>query len=93
MLCQVPGDGQAFEYRFVALDGTLGERLPLPAENDLKPLVYLSDQDVLILTERWQGGLASRVRLGVWAYHFDTQEVYRLFDDQYLGEYVLYSPD
>ena len=93
MLCQVPGDGQAFEYRFVALDGTPGEGLPLPADNDLKPLVYLPDQDVLILTERWRSGLANRVKWGVWAYHLDTQEAYRLFDEQHLGEYVLYAPD
>jgi hypothetical protein len=93
MLCQVPGDGQVFEYRFVALDGSLGEALPLPAENDLKPLVLLPDQDVLILTERWRSGLANRVRWGVWAYDLATQEAYRLFDDQHLGEYVLYSPD
>ena len=93
MLCQVPGDGPSFEYRFVGLDGSLGDGLPLPTGHDLKPLVHLPDQDVLILTERWRSGLANRVKWGVWAYHFDTQEAYRLIDDQHLGEHVLYTPD
>jgi hypothetical protein len=93
MLCQVPGDGQSFQYRFVALDGSVGESLPLPAGHDLKPLVTLPDQGVLILTERWRSGLANRVKWGVWVYRFDTQEAYRLLDDQHLGEHVLYTPD
>ena len=92
MLCQAPGDGQAFEYRFVALDGSAGESLPLPSKNDLRPLAYLADQDVLILTERWRSGLANRVKWGVWVYRFDTQDTYRLFDDQHLGTSVIYSP-
>ena len=93
MLCQVRGDGQAFEYRFVALDGSPGKSLPLPAGHDLKPLAQLPDQDILILAERWRSGLANRVKWGVWAYHFDSQEAYRLFEDQHLGEHVLYTPD
>ena len=93
MLCQVAGDGPTFEYRFVGLDGSPGTALPLPADHDLKPLVYLPDQEVLILTERWRSGLANRVKWGVWVYRYETQETYRLFDDQHLGEHVLYTPD
>lgn len=93
MLCQAPGDGQVFTYRFLELDGSPGEKLPLPAGLDLKPLVYLPDQNALILTERWRTRFADRVQWGVWVYRFDTQEAYRLFDDQHLGEYALYTPD
>lgn len=93
MLCQVPGDGQSFTYRFVGLDGSPGEGLPLPEPHDLSPLVHLPDQDVLLLTERWRTRFADRVQWAVWVYRFDTQEVYRLFDDQYVGDYVLYTPD
>ena len=89
----VAGDGPTFEYRFVGLDGSPGTALPLPADHDLKPLVYLPDQEVLILTERWRSGLANRVKWGVWVYRYETQETYRLFDDQHLGEHVLYTPD
>lgn len=93
MLCQVRSEHEQVAYSFVGLDGSVQEPLPLPPTHDLRPLVLLPDQDVLLLTERWQGGLANRVKWGVWAYHFDTQEAYRLLDDQYLGDSVQYVPD
>jgi hypothetical protein len=93
MLCQVRRAESSFEYAFVGLDGTVQASLPLPAAHDLRPMAYLPDQDVLILTERWRSRLADRVRWGVWVYRFDTQEAYRLLDDQYLGDSVLYTPD
>ena len=67
------------------------DSVPLPSSHDLKPLAFLPDQGVLILTERWRGGLSDRVRWGVWVYRFGTQEAYRLLDDQYLGDYVFYT--
>jgi hypothetical protein len=93
MLCQLRRDGEAREYAFVSLDGAFQESLPLPPSHDLKPLAYLPDQGALILSERWRGGLADRVKWGVWVYRFDTQDAYRLLDDQHLGDYVLYTPD
>ena len=93
MLCQTGRDDQSFEYAFVGLDGTVHDPLPLPDAHDLRPIAFLHDQDVLILTERWRGRLANRVSWGVWVYRFDTQEAYRLLDDQYLGTSVLYTPD
>ena len=93
MLCQVGGDGGQFAYSFVGLDGAVAEQLPLPPAHDLRPLVFVPDQQVLLLTERWQGRLASRAKWGVWAYRFETKEAYRLFDDQYLGDSVYYVPD
>jgi hypothetical protein len=93
MLCQTRTENEQFAYSFVGLDGSTREPLPLPSTHDLRPLVLLPDQQVLLLTERWQGGLANRVKWGVWAYRFDTQEAYRLLDDQYLGDSVHYVPD
>jgi hypothetical protein len=93
MLCQSRKENDEVAYMFVGLDGSAGERLPLPASHDLRPLVYLPDQDVLLLTERWQARLTNRVKWAVWAYRFDTQEAWRLFDDQYLGHSVQYAPD
>jgi hypothetical protein len=93
VLCQLRRDGDDREYAFVGLDGAVMESVPLPASNDLRPLAFLPDQDALILSERWRGGLADRVRWGVWVYRFDTREAYRLFDDQYLGNDVLYTRD
>ena len=93
MLCQVRPAGGSLEYALVGLDGTVHESLPLPATLDLRPLAFLPDQDVLILTERWRSRLAGRVRWGVWVYRFDTEEAYRLLDDQHLGNSVLYMPD
>jgi hypothetical protein len=93
MLCQLRDADEQADYAFVGLDGAVGHRVPLSPAHDLRPLVFLPDQDVLLLTERWQGGLARRVNWGVWVYRFDTQEAYRLFDDQYLGDSVYYVPD
>jgi hypothetical protein len=93
MLCQVPNDGEIRKYAFVGLDGTAQDSLPLPAANDLKPLAFLPDQGVLILSERWRGGISNRVKWGVWVYRFETREAYRLLDDQYLGDHVLYTRD
>ena len=93
MLCQVRHEGEYFEYAFVGLDGTVHDSIPLPPSHDLRPLAFLPDQDVLILTERWRGGLADRVKWGLWVYRFDTGEAYRLLDDQYLGDHVLYTRD
>ncbi len=93
VLCQLRREGHSFQYAFVGLDGTRHEPVTLPAGHDLRPIAFLPDQDVLLLTERWRTRLAGRVRWGVWAYRFDTQEAYRLLDDQYLGTSVLYLPD
>jgi len=93
MLCQVRKDDESPEYAFVGLDGTVHVPVPLPSSHDLRPVAFLPDQDALVLTERWRGGLADRARWGVWVYRFGTQEAYRLLDDQHLGEHVLYAPD
>ena len=93
MLCQVERDGPAFTYGFAGLGGTLHETLPLPGGHDLRPLVYLPDQATLVLTERWRGQLAGRVKWAVWVYLFETGESYRLLDDQHLGDSVMYAPD
>lgn len=92
MLCGVRRGEGDYEYALVGLDGSAGERLALPASHDLRPIAYLDDQDVLILTERWQGGLGKRWRWAVWAYRFDTRTAYRLLEDQFLGESVIYVP-
>jgi hypothetical protein len=93
MLCQLRRDGHSRDYAFVSLDGTVHEVVPLPSSRDLRPLVFLPDQDTLILTERWRGGFADRVKWGVWVYRFDTRESYRLLEDQHLGDDVLYARD
>ena len=92
MLCGSRRAEDDYEYRFVGLDGAVGERLPLPAAHDLRPLAYLRDQDVLILAERWQGGLGKRWKFAVWIYRFDTGTAYRLLEDQFLGDTVIYAP-
>ena len=92
MLCGSRREEDTYEYVFVGLDGAVGEPLPLPASHGLRPLAYLPDQDVLVLSERWQGGLGNRWRWAVWIYRFDTGEAYRLLEDQFLGDSVIYRP-
>ncbi|MBT8095084.1 MAG: hypothetical protein KJP08_09755 [Gammaproteobacteria bacterium] len=93
MLCGSRRGEEGYAYAFVGLDGAVGERLPLPASHDLRPLAYLGDQDVLILTERWQGGLGKRWKWAVWVFRFDSGTAYRLLEDQFLGDTVIYAPD
>jgi hypothetical protein len=92
MLCGSRRGEEDYEYAFVGLDGAVAERLPLPSSHDLRPLAYLPDQDVLVLSERWQGGLGKRWKWAVWIYRFDTGTAYRLLEDQFLGDTVIYAP-
>lgn len=91
LLCRAQRDDGTHEYAYVAIDGSEVEGLPLPGDRDLRPIAYLHDQDVLVLTERWQGRISNRWKWGVWIYRLDTGEFYRLLDDQYLGDTVVYS--
>lgn len=93
MLCGTRRGEGDYEYVFVSLDGAVGERLTLPASLDLRPLAFLADQNILILTERWQGGLGNRWKWAIWVYRFDSGAAYRLREDQFLGDSVIYVPD
>lgn len=93
MLCQVPGRSKAkSQYRFVAMDGQLGDIVPWPGKNPFRPLLYLPGQRVLVLTEAWRGFLGGRRRYAVWIYDLASGESYRLVKDQYLGNHVAYKP-
>ena len=90
MLCHRPGDPRANrEYRFVSPDGVVGAILQLPTENVFRPIVYLPEKQLLVLTELWQGLWSRKVRYGVWIYELDSGESYRLAKDQYLGDHVV----
>ncbi len=91
MLCRVRRDDGTYEYAYVALDGSQDEALPLPGDRDLRPIAYLSDQNVLVLTERRQARVSNRWKWGIWIYRLDTGEFYRMLDDQHLGDTVVYS--
>ena len=90
MLCQVRREDGTFEYAFVGLDGSKHEMLPLPAAQDFRPVAWLADQDTLVLTEQWFSWFTKRPRSAIWILRIDTGDVYRLVDDQYLGESVFY---
>jgi hypothetical protein len=91
MLCRARRDDGTYEFAYVALDGSKVEVLPVPGDKDLRPVAWLSDQNVLILTGRWQARVSNRWKWGVWVYRLDTGEFYRMLDDQHLGETVVYS--
>lgn len=93
MLCQEPGGSRSkSQYRFVSMDGQLGNVVPRPGKNPFRPLLYLPGQRVLVLTEAWRGFLGGRQRYAVWIYDLASGESYRLVKDQYLGNYVAYKP-
>ena len=92
LLCRSPRPDGSLEYPFVALDGVVHDSLPLPTNGSYRPLAWLPDQDTIVLTERWRSALSDRLKSAVWVYRLDTGDHYRLLDDQYLGESVVYRP-
>jgi hypothetical protein len=93
LLCRSPGTSQQDStYRFVSLDGNVGKTLPLPDDKVLRALVYLPDQQLVVLTERsssWGGG---QPRNAVWVYDMHKAALNLLAKDQYLGKSVVYRP-
>lgn len=93
LLCRARRPDGTFKYVLVALDGVVHDRIPLPADRPLRPIAWLGDQNAIVLTERWRGVLNDREQHAVWIHRFDTGEHYRLLDDQYLGDSVVYEPN
>ena len=93
LLCRSPGTSQQDSiYMFVSLDGNVEKTLPLPDDKILRALVYLPDQQLVVLTERsnsWGGG---QPRNAVWIYNMRTAAIYLLAKNQYLGKSVVYRP-
>ena len=92
LLCRHRIDDGTYEYVMVDLDGTVRATLGLPDSRMLQPLAFLPDQDALVLTERWRSRFSDRQNHAVWVLRFDTDEFYRLLDNQYLGRSVVYQP-
>lgn len=90
MLCKLRRNESEYEYAFVTLDGDVQEALSLPGDRDFKPVAWVPDQDVLVLTEQWSTWFTERQRSAVWIYSFATGEAYRFIEDQYLGDTVIY---
>ena len=91
LLCRKPGAApQESAYLLASLDGTVNKTLALPAGKALRALVYLPDQQFVVLTERsksWGGG---QPKNAVWIYDMGTAKSYLIAKDQYLGDSVVY---
>ena len=93
MLCHAPGQSRAeSEYHFVAPDGQLGALLPRPGKNAIRPVLYLPEQRVLVITEAWQGFFGGRQKSAVWIHDLVSGDSHRLVKDRYLGDEVAYIP-
>jgi hypothetical protein len=93
LLCRGPLDpGPDPDYRYLSLQGELGETLQPPDGHALRPLLYLPDQRVIVLTESWRGVWGGKQKYAVWIHSPASGEIYRLVKDQYLGEHVAYRP-
>jgi len=93
ILCRVGFDSaEKPKYGFVSLSGVATVALPLPDDKNFRALIYLPDQQVIILSElskSWGGG---RQKHAVWVYDVNSSIAYRLAKDQYLGQSVVYRP-
>jgi len=93
ILCKAVFDSEEkAKYGFVSLSGAATIALPLPDDKNFRALIYLSDQQVIILSESsssWGGG---QQKHAVWVYDMTSSTAYRLARDQYLGQSVVYRP-
>ena len=88
LLCRVARD--PIRYAFVSLDGEIGESLALPEERPFHAVAYAPDQDIVILTERWQSLVSERPQYAIWIHHRGSGQTYRLAENQHLGDTVVY---
>ncbi|MBT8107058.1 MAG: hypothetical protein KJP17_02400 [Gammaproteobacteria bacterium] len=91
LICRTERADGSYLYPLVTLDGAIHGELSLPSSKAFRPLAWLPDQDALVLSERWRGLLNDRQRSAVWIYRIDDGTAFRLVDDQYLGNWVVYS--
>ena len=89
-LCRTPGGDGSYSYPFVSLDGQVHDSLPLPGSKSFRPMAWLPDQDALVLTEQWQGWMSDTQKSAVWIYRFEDGSMFRLVEDQHLGDFVIY---
>ena len=89
-LCRTPGDDGSYRYPFVSLDGQVDDSLPLPGSKSFRPMAWLPDQDALVLTEQWQGWMSDTQKSAVWIYRFEDGSMFRLVEDQHVGDFVIY---
>lgn len=92
LICRTELPDGSYRYPLVSLDGVTHGELSLPSSRSFRPLAWLPDQDALVLSERWRGLVSDRLRSAVWIYRFGDGTSFRLVDDQYLGNSVVYSP-
>jgi hypothetical protein len=94
LLCRMTATSGQFEsYSFFDLDGTLRGRLSLPESMSFRAVVYLQDQESLVLTQPWRSLIGNRGKTAIWIYNFGSDDYYRLVKDQYLGETVVYQSE
>jgi hypothetical protein len=94
LLCRMTtSSGQFQGYSFFDLDGTPRGRLSLPESMSFRAVVYLQDQESLVLTQPWRSLIGNRGKTAIWIYNFGSDDYYRLVKDQYLGETVVYKSE
>ena len=94
LLCRMATSSGQFEgYSFFTLDGTPRGRLSLPESRSFRAVVYLQDQESLVLTQPWRSLIGNRSKTAIWIYDLGSDEYYRLVKNQYLGETVVYKSE
>jgi hypothetical protein len=92
LLCAHREEDGAIRQVLFGLDGEVEGMLSLPAAKLFRPVAWLPDQRVLVLTEQWRSWFSGSRKSAIWVYRLDDRRTYRLVDDQYLGESVVYRP-
>ncbi|HET6566232.1 MAG TPA: hypothetical protein VFG52_12535 [Xanthomonadales bacterium] len=84
----VPADSQ---YVLTDLEGKADGRLALPEDKDFFALVYIENQNTLVLRETRQSWLGKRDKYAVWMHDLESGESYRVANNVNLGNSVVYA--
>lgn len=78
--------------QLVTLDGHIDSYLDLPTDKRFRPVAYLEDQRILLLSETSRSWPDGRERNSVWVYDLTMGDSRQLTANQYLGDAVVYRP-
>jgi hypothetical protein len=80
------------EYMLASLDGEEVALLGLPEGRRFRALAYAGDQNIVLLSEKWDAMFSSTPRSAVWVLDLGTGKAHRLLKHQFLGDEAAYLP-
>lgn len=93
LLCRQLGENGRFgDYVLATLAGDIVATPSLPPDIELRALVDVPDQGLVVFTERAEGWAGGQPRYAVWLHDLASGDTQRINKDQYLGTTAVYRP-